>query len=190
MPTTTRYPRRGFTLVEALVVIVMIGVLTAILMPRFRVSHASRVRSAARQMAVDIETVRTRALSTATMTRVTFDAVTGTYTGYFDADRNGAFAQNAAEMTALAVFRSRVLADGVRIARAGATPSVPGTAGATAITLPGSRLDFTSQGITNPFGTTGVIYLTSANDATAISAVSITAAAGIRVWTYRGGAWQ
>ena len=63
-------------------------------------------------------------------------------------------------------------------------------AGAGAITLPSSRLEFGTMGITNPFGTTGVVYLTSANDATAIAAVSISAAAGIRVWVYRGGAWQ
>jgi prepilin-type N-terminal cleavage/methylation domain-containing protein len=185
-----RCPGRGFSLIETLVVIVMIGILTAIMVPRFRVSHASRVRSAARQMAADLEVVRTRALSTATMTRVTFNAGTGVYTGYFDADRNNAFAQNAAETTALAVFSSRTLTEGVTIGRAGATPAVPCMAGAGAITLPNTRVEFGSMGITNPFGTSGVVYLTSANDATAIAAVSISAAAGIRVWTYRGGAWQ
>ncbi len=190
MDTAERHPRRGFSLVEALVVIVMIGILTAIVVPRFRVSHTARVRSAARQLAIDLEAVRTRALATATMTRVTFNTGTGTYTGYFDADRNGAFVQNAAETDALAVFRSRTLTEGVQIARAGATPSVPGTAGATAVTLPGSMVEFTTQGITNPFGTTGVVYFTSSNDPTAVAAVSISAAAGIRVWTYRGGAWQ
>jgi prepilin-type N-terminal cleavage/methylation domain-containing protein len=185
-----RRAQRGFTLAEALVVIVMIGIMLAIVAPRFRMSHAARVRGAARQLAVDLETVRTRALSTTTMVRMAFNAGAGSYTGYFDNDRNGAFAQTVAENTALVVFRTRVLTDGVRINRAGGIPDVPGMAGAGAITLPGSRIEFGTMGITNPFGTQGVVYLNSSNDATAVAAVSISAAAGIRVWVYRGGVWQ
>lgn len=189
MGAHVRRAGRGFTLVETLVVIVMIGIMSAIVVPRFRVSNASRVRHAARQLAADLELVRTRALSTTTMVRLTFDAAAGSYTGYLDDDRNGAFAQNAAEHEALAVFRTRSLTDGVQIAR-GATPPVTGTTEAGAITLPNSRVEFGTMGITNPFGTTGTVYLTSANDATAIAAVTISAAAGIRVWVYNGGVWQ
>ena len=54
--------RRGFTLVEILVVIVMIGIMMKIVVPHFRVSNASRVRQAARQLGADIELARTRAL--------------------------------------------------------------------------------------------------------------------------------
>jgi type II secretion system protein H len=183
------HARRGFTLVEALVVIMMIGVMSAIVVPRFRVSNATKVRQAARQMAVDLELARTRALSTASRVRVVFNTVAQSYSGYLDNNRDGVFAQNAAETNALGGLRTRVLTDGVRIAR-GAAPDVPGMAGAGAITLPGSQVEFATQGITNPFGTSGVIYLTSANDATAIAAVSVSAAAGVRVWVYKGGAWQ
>ena len=58
------------------------------------------------------------------------------------------------------------------------------------MTFTSTRLDFGTMGITNPFGTTGVVYLTSANDNTAVSAVVVSPAAGIRVWNYKGGVWQ
>lgn len=181
--------RRGFTLVEVLVVIVMIGIMMKIVVPRFRVSNASRVRGAARQMAADLEVARTRALSTTSKVRVVFNVASQQYSGYLDVDRDGVFVQNAAETNALAAFNTRTLTDGVQMAR-GATPDVPGMAGAGAITLPNSRVQFATMGVTDPFGTSGVVYLRSSLDATAIAAVSITGAAGVRVWVYKGGAWQ
>lgn len=189
MGALVRHDRRGFTLVETLVVITMIGIMSAIVIPRFRVSNATLVRQAAQQLAVDLELARTRALSTTSMVRVVLNTGAQTYSGYLDDNRDGVFAQNTSEINALGAFQTRILTDGVRIAR-GATPGVPGMAGAGAVTLPGSRVEFATQGITNPFGTAGVIYLTSANDATAIAAVSVSAAAGVRVWVYKGGSWQ
>ncbi len=181
--------RHGFTLVEALVVITMIGIMSAIVIPRFRVSNTTKVRNAARQLAADLELARTRALTTTSLVRVVFDVPNQQYSGYLDADRNGVFVQNAAEMTALAAFQTRTLTEGVQIAR-GATPAVTGMAGAGAITFPNSRVEFATMGVTNPFGTSGVVYFTSALDPTAVAAVSVTGAAGVRVWIYKGGAWQ
>lgn len=181
--------RRGFTLIEALVVITMIGIMSSIVIPHFRVSNITRVRQAARQLAADLELARTRALSTTSKVRVVFDVPAQQYSGYLDADRNGAFVQNVTEMNALAAFRTRTLTDGVQIGR-GATPDLPGMVGAAAITLPNSRVDFATMGMTDPFGTFGVIYFKSTKDANALAAVSITAASGIRVWVYKGGAWQ
>lgn len=181
--------RRGFTLVEALVIIVMIGILTRIIVPRFRVSNTTRVRNAARQMASDLEVARTRALSTVTMVRVLFNTGSQSYTGYLDDNRDQVFGQTTAETNALGVFKSRTFTDGVQYGR-GTAPIVPGTVGAGPVTFASTRLDFATMGITNPFGTTGVIYLTSANDANAVAAVAVSPAAGIRVWQYKGGAWQ
>ena len=48
-----------------------------------------------------------------------------------------------------------------------------------------------SRGLTTPLGTSGVVYLRSASDTTAVTAVSVSAAAGIQTWSYRGGGqWQ
>ena len=59
------------------------------------------------------------------------------------------------------------------------------------MTLPNSRVDFDSRGLTTPLGTSGVVYLRSATDTTAVTAVSVSAAAGIQTWSYRGGGqWQ
>jgi prepilin-type N-terminal cleavage/methylation domain-containing protein len=184
-----RQARRGFTLIEILIVFVMIGIMMAIVIPHFRVSNAAHVRDAARLLATDLELARTRALTTTSKVRVVFDVASQRYTGYLDDDRNGVFTQNTAEINALAAFRPRSFTDGVQIGR-GATPAVPGMAGAGAITLPFSRVQFATMGVTDPFGTTGVVYLRSSLDATAVAAVSITGAAGVRVWVYRGGAWQ
>lgn len=184
-----RQARRGFTLIEILVVIVMMGIMLKIVIPRFRVSNATRVRQAARLMASDLELARTKALSTTSKVRVVFTVGTQQYSGYLDDNRDGVFAQTPAETNALAAFRTRTLTDGVQIGR-GATPDIPGMAGAGAITLPNSRVQFATMGVTDPFGTAGVVYLRSSLDATAVAAVSITGAAGVRVWVYKGGVWQ
>jgi prepilin-type N-terminal cleavage/methylation domain-containing protein len=182
-------PRRGFTLIEVLIVVVLIGMMLGIVVPRFRVSEATRARQAADQLVRDLEAVRSRALASRSLARVTFDAVAGTYTGYLDTDRDGALAQSALESTALAVFRTRLLEADVQIGR-GAEPDLPGYAGAGAVTLTNGRVDFDSRGLTTPLGTSGVVYLRSTTDTSAISAVSISAAGAMRTWAYRGGNWQ
>jgi hypothetical protein len=94
-----------------------------------------------------------------------------------------------AETSALASFRSRAIDTDVRVAR-GAAPDLPGYPGGGSVTLPNSRVDFDARGLTMPLGTSGVVYLQSATDPSVITAVSISGAAGIRTWVYRGGVWQ
>ncbi len=58
------------------------------------------------------------------------------------------------------------------------------------MTLPNSRVDFDSRGLTMPLGTSGVVYLQSAADTSVVTAVSISGAGGDPAWVYRGGVWQ
>ena len=183
--------RRGFSLVELLIVVAMIGLLSTIVIPRFRVSPATQVRLAARQLAIDLEYGRSRALATRSAARVAFTtAGTLGYTGFLDSDRDGLFVQSAAESDSLAGFRARPLGPGVGFGRPGGVPDLPTLPGSGPITLPNDRVDFDTRGLTAPFGVKGVIYLTHADDPTAAAAVSITGAAGIRAWVYRNGSWQ
>jgi prepilin-type N-terminal cleavage/methylation domain-containing protein len=190
MRQAMRGPRRGFSLIEVLIVVVLIGIMMAIVVPRFRVSQVTKTRQAADQLVRDLEAVRSRALATRSVARIAVDPVTGTYIGYLDNDRDGTLSQSAAETTALEVFRTRALDSDVRFGRGGA-PDLPGFPGAGSVTLPNSRVDFDARGLTTPLGTRGVVYLTSVTDAKAVTAVSISAAAGIQAWVYRsGGTWQ
>jgi type II secretory pathway pseudopilin PulG len=183
--------RRGSSLFELLTVVAMIGMLSAIVVPRFRVSAHTKVRLAAQQLAQDLEFTRTRALATRSPARVAL-ATSGTigYTGYLDFDRDGAFVQSGEESDSLAGFRARPFEPGVSFGRAGGAPDLPSLPGAGSITVPNGRVDFDTRGLTAPFGAKGVIYLTHADDPTAAAAVSITGAAGIRAWVYQGGSWR
>ena len=170
MRTTMRCPRCGFSLIEVLIVVVLIGLMMAIVVPRFRVSQFAKTREAAEQLARDLEAARSRALATRSLARIAVNQGAGTYTGYLDTDRDGALAQSAAETAALTIFGSRALDPDVRFGR-GTAADVPGFAGAGSITLPNSRVDFDARGLTTPLGTRGVIYLRSATDTTAVTAV-------------------
>lgn len=177
------------TLIEMLVVIVMIGILLAILVPRFRQSPQTKVRQVADQVVRDLELARGRALSTRSWARVVFTPGTQSYTGYLDFNRDSAFSLSQAEIDSLHGFRQRIMADNVVYGR-GAVPDVPGFPGPGAITFTGSVINFDARGLTNPFGSKGVIYLSIPSDPTAIAAVTVSGGAGIRTWVYTGTVWQ
>jgi prepilin-type N-terminal cleavage/methylation domain-containing protein len=188
--TTMLETRRGFTVVEMLIVIAMVGIMAAIVIPRFRVTPQTQVRLAAQQLARDLEFTRTRALGARSAARVTLDAATMSYAGYLDFDRNSTFAQSAEEADSLGGFRFRTFEHDVEFGRGGGVPDLPLLPGAGAITLPNARVEFDTRGLTMPFGTRGVIYLSHATDPNAAAAVSISGGAGIRAWVYQEGAWR
>jgi len=177
------------SLLEILVVIVMIGLMTAVVMPRFRISPQGRVRQAADQLVRDLEVARGRALSTRSWTRVLFDPANEKYIGYQDSNRDSIFAETTAESDSLGGFRSRTLSDKVVFGR-GAAPDVPSAPGPGDITFPGQRINFDARGLTNPFGTKGVVYLVHTDDPSAVAAVTVSGGAGIRTWLYDGTAWR
>ncbi len=65
--------RKGFTLIEAITVVVMVGLMMAIGIPYLRISPYREVRNAGMQLARDFEAVRTRALATRSAARIVFD---------------------------------------------------------------------------------------------------------------------
>ena len=170
-------------------VITLIGLMAAIIVPRMQVTATTKTRHAADQLVRDLELVRTRAMSTRASTRMVFTTGSRSYTGYQDWDRNGVFALSTAERDSLGGFRTRTLQDDVVYGR-GATPDIPAIPGSGSITFTGSAITFDTRGLTTPFGTRGVIYLTHPTDPAALAAVSVTAGGSIRRWVYRGGVWQ
>ncbi len=81
--------RRGFTLIEMIFVLAMMGILFAITIPRIRVSTNKKVRLVAQQLVRDLEVARTRALATKQNARIVFNEGDNSYTGYLDDDRDG-----------------------------------------------------------------------------------------------------
>ena len=73
--------RRGFSLIELLTVITVMGIMMTIALPYMRVSPQTKVRSAGRDLVRYLEVIRTRALSTKKSVRLTFDLADGSYTG-------------------------------------------------------------------------------------------------------------
>ncbi|UCG89070.1 MAG: type II secretion system protein [Gemmatimonadota bacterium] len=181
--------RRGFTLVEIIFVLAMMGILFAITIPRIRVSPAKKVRLAAQQLVRDLEVARTRALATKKNARVVFDIGGNSYTGYLDDDRNGVFGLTQAESRALGA-RGRIELPSTINFGIGSASALPGDPGAPPITLTANTVEFSARGVTAPFGSRGTIYLVHANDPNAVAAVSITAAGSFQWWSFVGGTWQ
>lgn len=182
--------RRGFSLVEMLVVVTIMGLMMTIIVPRLRTSPGQYVSIAARQVVRDLESTRARALTTRRATRLCFaPLVTGDYAGFLDDDNNGAIAETAAEVDALESFPARTLGNGVVYGRGNAS-AIPGDTLTAAITLSDSDVDFDSRGIPAPFGAGGVVYLTHPSDPNFVAAIQIQAAGSFRLWYWRGGAWQ
>lgn len=181
--------RAGFTLLELMIVVVMVGIMTAIAFPKMRVSHAAKVRGAAYQLSQDLELVRTRALATKRYARLRFNLGDQSYTGYLASVGDSTFAHSASETAALRVFASRAFEHGVVYGR-GVAPDLPGDERTGVVTLAGDWADFDSRGTTRPFGERGTIYLTHPDEPDAVAAVSVSAGASFRIWLYQGGEWK
>ena len=182
--------RRGFSLVEMLVVVTVMGLMMAIIVPRMRTSPGQHVSIVARQIVRDLESTRARALTARRATRVSFSpGVAGDYAGFLDSDNNGVIAETSAEVDALESFPARTLGDGVIYGRGNAS-GIPGDTTNLAINLSNDDVDFDSRGIPAPFGAGGVVYLTHPDDRNFAAAIQIQAAGSFRLWYWRGGGWQ
>ncbi len=187
--TNARAARRGYSLIELLVVAVVVGIMLTIFGARFRISPETEVQLAATQLAQDLDLARTRALSTRSLARVRFSTGSGNYTGYLDDDNDGAIVQTQSERDALRAFGTRALPLHVAFGRGDAS-DVPDVVGAGPITFADETVEFDARGLTLPAGVGGVVYLRQESSTTAVAAVAISPAGNVRLWTWQLGAWK
>lgn len=187
---TRRSSRKGFTLVEVVVVIVVMGIASLIVLPRLRVTPRTHVRNAADQLVRDLELARTRALAAKAIARIDFFPGAATYVGYLDDNQDGVIAATASEIQALRGFGQRTLAPKV-VFGPGSAPAIPGDSVAVPVTFAGNRIAFNNRGLPEPFGVRGVVYFTYQSDNTVAGAVSVSGSGSFRSWVYTpGGGWQ
>lgn len=185
-------PRSGFSLIELLVAISIVGLTLAIFIPRLRPSPRSVLDTAVVQLAQDLDVARARALATRSVVRFAFDADRRSYAGYLDHDRDGTAGVTDAEREALRGSGVRRLPDGVQYGNQQDFPPVdPGCAPRcynTPLTW------FTPLGFTGSFrqpfgvlpnGRSEFIYLQSVDDPQAVAAVELAQSGMLRVWRYR-----
>lgn len=181
--------RLGYTLVEMLVVVTMVATMMAIALPQLRISGSTRVQLAGMQLAQDLDLARTRALSTRSSSRVAFASGSRNYTGYLDDNADGTIGETIAERDALRGFATRELPANVNFGRGSAT-AVPGDGTSTAITFASAKVNFDSRGLVTPIAAGGVVYLQDMTDPTAVTAVAVSPAGNMRLWTWRNGGWK
>ena len=182
--------QKGFTLIEAITVVVMVGLMMAIGIPYLRISPYREVRNAGMQLARDFEAVRTRALATRSAARIVFDPSGAGYTGFLDDNRDGVIVETPVEQRALRAFAgNRSVGRHVAFGR-GTAGAVPNDTASGAITFINDRLDFDPRGVTAPFGTRGVIYLVNQREPTAVAAVAVSGAGSLKLWVFMEGTWQ
>jgi prepilin-type N-terminal cleavage/methylation domain-containing protein len=182
-PSSTGPGRSGFSLVELIYVLVLVGVLVGIAMPRIDFQRA-RVDSAALQLGSHLLLAQRVAVLKQHDVRISFDETARTVVIHMDADNDGTTA--ATEQT-----RTEAIEEGVRFALAGAALYGGGAAltfEKDADELP--TLVFHRNGSASE---EGAVHLTSLSPygPQHDRAVRITRATGLaRCWSRRTGTWQ
>jgi prepilin-type N-terminal cleavage/methylation domain-containing protein len=189
MATPQRAGQAGFTLIEMVIVVVVMGLAMMFAIPRFHVSSKTKARMAASALTADLELARSKAMAHRATVRVVFNPADNTYTGYLDFDRDGVINESAAERDSLHAFGTRTLAQGALYGRAGQA-DIRDFTGSGGITFPTPQVDFDARGLTTPFGTRGAIYVQLVDDSAAVAAVTVSGAGGVRLWTSEGGYWR
>jgi type II secretory pathway pseudopilin PulG len=177
---------RGFTILELIVIVAIVGLTMGIVAPRFRLSGTTAVQLAGTQLAQDIDVTRTRALTTRQKSRVSFESASKGYGGYLDHDDDGTISEIAVEWQNLRGFGERPLPPGISYGRGGA-PNLPDDDSNGSITFADSRVEFDSRGLTMPQGSGGVVYLQSDTEPGAAVAVQVLPSGNVRLWTWKAG---
>lgn len=173
----------GFTIVELVLVLTLISIMASIIAPAFSIPPSRQVENDATMIATQLEMARTRSLSNRQLVRIVFSPGGDSYRGFVDQDGDDAIAGVQAEADAFPEFGSRTLSDLVTFGR-GSASAVPGDPGSGAVTLPGNALTLNDQGIPDPWGTMGTIYVAHEREASAAAAVSVSSAGSFKVWRW------
>ena len=179
-------------MIELVVVVLIIGVMTAIIAPTFRMSEERRVENMAHLMVAHLEMARTQALGNRQVVRVDFDAAGGTYVAYGDHNDDDVVTGVAAEIAAFAEFGTRELDDLLVFGRGSATTFPGDIAGSDPVTLTNDRVTLDNQALPTAGGSMGTIYITHSRDNTAVAAVSVASSGAFRAWRWMPatGVWQ
>jgi prepilin-type N-terminal cleavage/methylation domain-containing protein len=190
--TVVRRLRRGFTLIEMLIVVAMIGIMVGVVAPKFRLNEATETQLAAMQVAQDLDLARTRALGTRSAVRYVFRTAQDQYVGFLDDDRDGGISETDGERLALRGFGLRSLPARTEFGRGSADPIPDDTdpGDSDGVTFDGGRIEYSPRGIVEPMGTAGVIYIKHKRDPEAVSAVRVSPSGSVRIWKWREGEWQ
>ena len=181
----------GFTVVELVIVMAILVIMVGIVAPRLQVSASRRVEGMAHQMAAHLEVARTNALGKRLTTQVVFDESARTYTAYVDHDRDGTITQSSDEVIAFPEFGERELEMFVNFGRGNAS-TMPGDPSLNAVTLTDATLNLSIQGVPEPWGTMGTVYLVHRDDKDAVMAISIASSGSFKAWRWSpgGNEWQ
>ena len=176
----------GFTVIELVIVMAILVIMVGIVAPRMQITASRRVEGMAHQMAAHLELARSNALGKRLLTQVVFDEVARTYTAYVDHDRDGNITLDEAEVMAFPEFGERELEMFVDFGQGNASP-VPGDPSLDAVTLLDATLDLSVQGVPDPWGTTGTVYLVHNDDKDAVMAISIASSGSFKAWRWSPG---
>lgn len=193
---------RGFTIIELVVVILMLGVVAAIVLPRsLRSTPTQQVDRTARQVTQDLELIRMRAIAAKRVARLEFDQASDFYTAFMDTTetREGTIDGTVAEfrLSGLVARGSEGGIPGVELPRNVKFGCGNATPGPLSFECAGNpiQLDvddgasFDTRGMLTPLGTTGVVYLVHEEDDNAVAAVTLTGGGAFSYWRFRGGSW-
>lgn len=177
-------------MVEILIVVTMIGIMSAWALPKLRPTPERKVRASARQLGRDIELVRTRALASKRAARIVL-TTSGTegWQGFRDETGDNIITESQAESDSLRGFGFRELDKDV-VFGLGSASSLPGWQAGDPTSFSGDRINFASNGLAAPFGAQGVVYIRHRDEPDVVAAVSVTAAGSVRIWLNQGGTWQ
>jgi type IV fimbrial biogenesis protein FimT len=140
----------GFTLIEALVTIVILGVLAVIAVPRFSLWMPDmRLRSAVRDLKSDMELAKLKAIRENAFVAVTFNLGANSYTAFVDDGEGGGVANDLTLNGSEEVLTTVILPSDVTMYEA-------------SFSLLGARCHFNSRGLTG--GSAGHVYMRNTNN--------------------------